>query len=86
MRNKSQKNQSEAARRKKQTVITKVHQYGKFPGVYVALLIHYNGRYTTYRSKRDGPLSIEEIVSRTLSKTERIKANPAIAADISAPN
>ena len=86
MRNKSQRNQSEVARRKKRTVITKVHEYGKFPGVYVALLIYYNGRYTTYRSKRNRPLSIEEIVSRILSKTERVKADPAIAADISAPN
>jgi hypothetical protein len=35
MRNKSQRNQSETARRKKRTVITKVHEYGKLPGVHV---------------------------------------------------
>jgi hypothetical protein len=75
--NKSQRNQSEAARRKKRTVITKAYKYGKLPGVYVTLLIYYNGRYTTYRSKRNRPLLIEEIVSRILSMTERIKANPA---------
>jgi hypothetical protein len=73
MRNKSQKNQSETARRKKRTVITKVHEYGKLPGVHVALFIYHNGRYTTYRSidKRNWPLSMEEIASSTLNKTER---------------
>ena len=86
MCNKSQRNQSEATRRKKRTVITKAHKYRKFPGIYITLLIYYNGQYTTYHSKRNRPLSIEEIVNRTLNKTERIKANPAIIVDISAPN
>ena len=65
--NKSQRNQSETARRRKRTVITKVHEYGKLPGVHVALFIYHNGRYTTYRSinKRNWLLSMEEIVSST---------------------
>jgi hypothetical protein len=73
MRNKRQRNQSEAARRKTRTVIMKVHEYGKLPGVHVALLVYHNRRYTTYRSikKRNWPLSMEEIVSSTLNKTER---------------
>jgi hypothetical protein len=67
-------------------VITKAHKYRKFPGVYITLLVYRNGRYTTYRSKRNGPLLIEEIVSRTLNKTEKIKADPVIIVDISALN
>jgi hypothetical protein len=86
MRNKSQRNQSETVRRKRWTVITKAYEYGKFPGVYIALLISYNGQYTIYYSKRNWLLLIEEIVSRTLSKTERIKANSTIVVDISVPN
>ena len=49
-------------------------------------IVDHNGRYTTYRSKRNGPLLIKEIVSRTLSKTEKIKADPVIVVDISALN
>ena len=71
---------------KKRTVITKAYKYRKFLGVYVILLIYHNGRYTTYRSKRNGPLLIEEIVSRTLNKTEKIKADLVIVVDISALN
>ncbi|KAE8441385.1 hypothetical protein EG329_005012 [Mollisiaceae sp. DMI_Dod_QoI] len=63
MRNKSRKNQSETARRKKRTVIKKVHEYGKLPGVHVALFVYHNGRYTTYRSidKRNWPPLMKEI-------------------------
>jgi hypothetical protein len=67
-------------------MITKAHEYGKFPGIYVILLIYYNGRYITYCSKRNKPLSIKEIISKILSKIERIKANHAIAIDIFTPN
>jgi hypothetical protein len=67
-------------------MITKTHEYRKFPGVYIMLLIYYNGQYTTYYSKRNRPLLIEEIVSRALSKTEKIKADPTIVVDISTPN
>jgi Uma2 family endonuclease len=70
MGNKSQRNQSETARRRKRTVITKVHEYGKLPGVQVALFVYYKGQYTTYRSnnRRNWPPSMEEIVSSTLNK------------------
>jgi len=47
MRDKSRRKQSEAARRKKRT---KVHEYGRLPGVQVALFVCHNGRYFTYRS------------------------------------
>jgi hypothetical protein len=67
-------------------VIIKAYEYRKFPGVYIVLLIYYNRRYTTYYSKRNRPLLIEEIINKILSKIERIKANPAIIVDISAPN
>jgi len=64
MRNKCQRKQSEVIRRKKRTVINKVHEYGKLPGVQVALFIYHNGRYTTYRSidKINWPPLMEEIV------------------------
>jgi hypothetical protein len=50
-----------------------VHEYGKLPGVRIALLIYYNGQYTTYCSiakKKNWPLLMEEIVIGTL-KAER---------------
>ena len=53
---------TETARRRKRTVITKVHEYGKLFGVHVALFIYHNGRYTTYRSinKRNWPPSMKK--------------------------
>ena len=65
MRDKIQKNLSEAVRKRKETVIKKIHEIGLLPGIDVAFIFHQNGRYTTYRSiDRIGwPPSIIDIVS-----------------------
>jgi hypothetical protein len=66
MHDNDRKRQSEGVTRRKQTVIKKIHEIGKIPGIEVAFIICHNGRYTTYLSvDRPGwPPSIEQIVRR----------------------
>ena len=55
---------AENLRRRKETLFKKVYELGKYDGVDVALILHQNGRFFTYRSMdlESWPPSIKEIV------------------------
>ncbi len=54
--------------RRKKTLLKKVYELGKYYDVDVALIIHQNGQYITYRSTdlESFPPSMKEIVRVTL--------------------
>jgi hypothetical protein len=54
----------ENLRRRKKTLFKKVYELGKYDGVDVALIVHQNGRFFTYRSidLESWPPSMKEIV------------------------
>lgn len=66
MADKIRKRQNEAIRRKKISLIKKIHKLGKLPGIDVAFTIRQNGQYTTYQSVEGAgfPPSKEQLVSR----------------------
>ena len=58
------KRRSENLGRRKKTAFKKVYELGKYNGIDVALIIHQNGRFFTYRSinHESWPPSMKEIV------------------------
>jgi len=58
------KRRTENLRRRKETLLKKVHELGRDYGVDVALILRQNGRYFTYRSidLESWPPSMKEIV------------------------
>jgi hypothetical protein len=63
-RENSRPKKAENLRRRKETLFKKVYELGKYDGVDVALILHQNSRYFTYRSidLESWPPSIKEIV------------------------
>jgi len=63
----SQKNEWEKLRRRKKNLFKKAYELGKLCDIDVAVILHKNGRYFTYRSidKESWPPSMKEIVSNT---------------------
>jgi hypothetical protein len=61
----SQKIEREKERKRKKTLLRKAYELGKLCDVDVAVILHKNGRYFTYRSidKESWPPSMKEIVS-----------------------
>jgi hypothetical protein len=59
------KNEREKLRKRKNNLFKKAYELGKLCNVDVAVIVHKNGRYFTYRStdKESWPPSMKEIVS-----------------------
>ena len=65
------KNRREKFRRRKHSFLKKAYELGKYCDADVAVIIHKNGRYFTYRSTDQGswPPSMEKIVSQITTRT-----------------
>lgn len=61
----SLKNEREKLRRRKKSLIKKAYELGKLFDIDVAVILHKNGRYFTYRStdQESWPPSMKQIVS-----------------------
>jgi hypothetical protein len=55
----------EKARKRRKTLVKKAHELAKLYDVDVALIVHENGRYHTYRSVESWLPCIKQIVSST---------------------
>ncbi len=60
------KRRSERIRRRKNTLLQKSYELGKFPGIDIAVIIFQNGRYFTYNSTENNswPPSMKNIVCK----------------------
>jgi (p)ppGpp synthase/HD superfamily hydrolase len=67
MVDKDHKNQAEIIRRRKKTVIKKIHQLGKLPGIEVAFILRHKRQYTIYRSIDRPWASLKQIVRLLVS-------------------
>jgi hypothetical protein len=58
---------SEALRKRKKTLFKKAYELGQLPNVEIAVIIHANGRYSTYRfvDKASWPPDMKHIVNYT---------------------
>ena len=76
-RENSRLRKGENLRQRKETLFKKVYKVGKYNGVDVALILHQNGQYFTYRSidLESWPPSIKEIVRLYYSFDIIIHAN-----------
>lgn len=62
------KRKNESINKRKDTLVKKAHELGKFDGIDVALIICKHGRYTTYRSRDHAswPPSMIEMVNEAI--------------------
>jgi hypothetical protein len=85
---KRRKTKNEGINRRKDTLIKKAHELGKFDGIDIALIICKHGRYTTYRSRDHAswPPSIAAIVSKAIACLKyTTSANSHLANCLSSP-
>jgi hypothetical protein len=66
MERKVPKNKSEQLRKGKKTLFKKAHKLAKVHDIDIAVIMHKNGQYVTYRSKNheSWPPTMKQIVSR----------------------